>query len=88
MVNKSATSITFQWAPPSKPNGKIISYTINIKNLASSISNLFTINDDFYKVEGLKPFTKYELTISCQSEGGVGPFSDPIFVSTSETSKF
>jgi len=86
----SETSILVTWKPPAEPNGKIVDYTVYIKevdNTKDSISHNYKVPDILlsYQKTGLKPQTTYELWVTASTNAGEGVPSVTSTVTLSST---
>ena len=68
LISLSATEIAITWSPPSKPNGVITSYVVNISPVGIQV----TTTDLARNITNLSPYTLYTVTIdACNSIGCV-----------------
>ena len=84
MISPSSTSLLVTWDHPLAPdrNGIITGYTV-IRQAGSetSTAELFT-NATSRVLEGLLPFTGYNITVAGNTSAGQGEFTNPITIRT------
>ena len=89
--NSSSTSILVQWdeVPENDKNGIIKGYNITYKDWRSGVEKTQTVDSPNREVEleGLKEFTKYNISVLAFTVKGDGPLSSTITVTTDEDSK-
>ena len=69
--------MTVVWDPPVEPNGKIVGYVV-IYYEEDNQEIIFNVPEQRYKIENLKPFRIYRISVACKSSGGIGPNSGAI----------
>ena len=77
------------WAPPSTPNGAIISYTIYINYTDGSPVEIMQSRSSTasYVVSNLQPYQLIIVEISASTSAGEGPKSEPVFGRSTEEGK-
>ena len=88
-VDKTTTSIRLQWHH--QQNSAITGYTVNYRPASSAEENQqSTVHGihDREEITGLLINVTYIITIQASDKNGTGPASYPIFVTTSDGSKF
>jgi len=61
-ANCTTDSITFNWQPPTPPNGKLSNYSIRISNSSNILRVLSTLDTEL-QVDGLKSFKTYRVRV-------------------------
>ena len=77
------SSIIISWRSPNPPlNGILSRYRIVLKDNVNNITR--EINGDVLvrEIEDLEPFTEYIISVSAGTEGGFGPISETITITT------
>ncbi|KAM4676518.1 immunoglobulin superfamily DCC subclass member 4 isoform 2-T2 [Discoglossus pictus] len=79
--SNSSTSVWVQWRRPSFITGKIVNYTVRcapwgVKNASLTMYHSSTSEEIF--ISGLKPYTKYEISVQSNGVGIDGPFSNTV----------
>ncbi|XP_074661048.1 usherin-like [Tubulanus polymorphus] len=65
------TSASFEWAPPSKPNGYLIGYTLYGREQGKTVaSSMLSTNDTTATVTNLVPFMNYTFVLEACTHGG------------------
>ena len=71
--------MTVFWDPPVEPNGKIVGYVvIYYEEDNQEMKIIPKVPGQRYKIENLKPFRIYRISVACKSSGGIGPNSGAI----------
>ena len=82
----SPTVVFVSWLPPAAEgqNGIITSYVLHIVEVGTSQLDVYERNSSHSEIliEGLLPSTKYECLLAAENEAGLGPFSEPLEVTT------
>ncbi|XP_076803976.1 ephrin type-A receptor 4-A-like [Clavelina lepadiformis] len=82
-VRNQLRSLTLQWKPPQRSNGRIIEYEVQVK--ATDSNGIVTILTPFttegsvrnITIDGLKSETTYEARVRARTAAGFGQFSQP-----------
>ncbi|XP_066294310.1 tenascin-X-like isoform X3 [Branchiostoma lanceolatum] len=82
-----STSILVRWQEPPDRNGILLGYYIHFLTVGSNGEQRGQVpaSEDSYVITGLKPFTKYFVTISAVTGAGEGERSDGVTVETLES---
>ncbi|XP_078687345.1 usherin-like isoform X3 [Branchiostoma floridae x Branchiostoma belcheri] len=82
-----STSILMRWQEPQDRNGILLGYYIYFLTVGSNGEQRGQVpaSEDSYVITGLKPFTKYFVTISAVTGAGEGERSDGVTVQTLES---
>lgn len=77
--------MTVQWTKVPIFNPKVIGYRVTLK-AENSADVIKDVGSSKQKVDitGLKPYTKYVITVAADTDGGYGDFSSPISQVTQE----
>ena len=67
--------MTVSWDPPVEPNGKIVGYEVIYYEKDNQETKILNETGQGYKIENLKPFRIYRISVACKSSGGMGPHS-------------
>ena len=84
MTSPSSTSLLVTWGHPLAPNrnGVITNYTVN-RQTDSKVNTIeLASNDTSQLLEGLVPFTEYNVSVAGNTSAGQGEFSVPFTVRT------
>lgn len=74
----TSTSFTLTWDPPLEPNGIILGYHVRYSECdKSNKTNICdNITESKHTIEGLHPYRCYGMHVACESNGGLGAYSD------------
>ena len=84
MTNTTSTTVTFSWIPPSEKGDGVLDHYYRYKirtqgNLVYSDWVASTDNNGAL-IKNLKPYTKYELSLSARNKHGLGESSNVSFI--------
>ena len=84
VTSPSSTSLLVTWDHPPAPdrNGVITNYTVNRQTGSEIITIEPASNDTSQLLEGLVPFTEYNISVAGNTSAGQGEFSVPFTVRT------
>ena len=90
MISPSSTSLLVTWGHPLAPdrNGVITTYTVNRQTGSKTLTTELAGNDTSQLLEGLVPFTEYNITVAGNTSAGQGEFSVAYTVRTLNDSKW
>ncbi|KAM9671436.1 phosphatidylinositol phosphatase PTPRQ isoform 1-T1 [Trichechus inunguis] len=85
-----SAGILLSWNTPPNPNGRIISYIVEYKEVCPWMQTVHTqvrAKPDSLEVllTNLNPGTTYEIKVAAENSAGVGIFSDPFLFQTAES---
>lgn len=87
VLEVTATEISLRWSPPEKPNGIITHYEVMYHNASTLI--LKNTTETNLLLNGLKPYTLYNISVRAFTRLGHGNQSSPLLaVRTAETGKY
>ena len=91
-IEISPTAIVLLWDPPAyeEQNGKIANYVVKVINNQTGETSQMMIpgNPELESVSiGLKPYRTYMIMVAAATQVDIGPFSDPIIITTPEECK-
>ena len=83
----SDSEIFVSWEPPSKPNGIIRRYKIELTNIATANkgTDIYVGNRTYETLKNLLPNTLYKIQILAETARGPGPLSQPVNIRTKFT---
>ena len=84
VISPSSTSLLVTWGHPLAPdrNGVITTYTVNRQTGSKTLTTELAGNDTSQLLEGLVPFTEYNITVAGNTSAGQGEFSVPFTART------
>ena len=85
VISPSSTSLLVTWDHPLAPdrNGVITGYTVNRQTGNKTLTTELAGNDtSLLLLEGLVPFTEYDISVAGNTSAGQGEFSVPFTVRT------
>ena len=94
ILNIQSSFATLSWMAPVVPNGIITQYELQYRRssdsltITTNITSTITGNTLISKVQGLLPFTKYELKLRAYTRVGAGPYSENLRTETLPERKF
>ncbi len=81
--------INISWQPPLHPNGNLTGYNILCSSGGNDIKvRVVGMKANDYIISGLKPYTVYVCSISCNTSVGEGNMSTSITVRTDESGEY
>ena len=86
-VNKTFSSVTISWGEVhcQDQNSVIVEYRVLYGAVTSGVGGTVATSGRTLTVNGLSPYTNYSIEVSAvNSNGGMGPYSSPLFVVTSK----
>ena len=84
VTSPNSTSLLVTWDHPlaSDRNGVITGYTVIRQNGSEIITTEFSYNDTSQLLDGLAPFTEYNITVAGNTSAGQGNFTMPVEMRT------
>lgn len=85
----SSASVNVQWLPVSRTGSSQYAYNYTVKwTSVKNVTANVTIAATSYNIQGLEPFTTYEIYVATVDGNQTGTFSGPLQVQTLEGGKF
>ena len=86
----TSTSLTLSWSPPPPQdhNGLLTHYHLQITRLSTQSSLSYHTNVTEMVVEGLVPYSEYEVIVAAFTQEGSGPYSDSFIVHTEQDGEY
>ena len=90
MISPSSTSLLVTWDHPLAPdrNGVVTGYTIIRQSGSEIVTAEFSNNGTSQLLEGLLPFTNYNITVAGSTSAGRGEFTMPVIMRTLNDSEW
>ena len=84
----SSTIVVCEWLPPSRPNGIIVSYSVEVCNNSLFCFRVNTSdNATSLMINSLQPFTNYSFAVQASTSVGAGPASESVNTQTFQAGK-
>ena len=89
-ITSDSRTLVLSWQPPAERerNGVILTYTINITDVLSGATSLFTTSATTYTVNNLHPYYVYHCSVAASTQEGRGPFTYRVPVEMPEAGQF
>lgn len=84
--NLTSTSIQLKWHPPSpeSQNGHIQNYTVLVFNMNLTTNTTYMVQQTYFDLVDLHPFSVYECAVAASTAVGLGPFTTWLSFQTNE----
>ncbi len=79
--------VTWKEPEPSKQNGRIIFYVIEVTSLDRNHTKIINITGRSLVLSNVHPFYTYLITLAAATSAGQGPYSEPVFYVAPEDSE-
>lgn len=86
-ISASPDSLNLQWLPPPEDgqNGIIVNYSVNVThNSTGDVQHFSGIQEQYFTVEFLSPYTAYLCSVAAHTTIGMGPYTVPELTITDE----
>ena len=85
-MSVNSTSISISWSSPNTANGIIRHYRVSITNAATGMEEAINSVTTHIQIAMLTPFNTYSIKVAAFTVG-IGPYSEPINVTTLQDGK-
>ena len=84
-MNETSVNISWEGVPCSQKNGEIISYSVNYCRVGDDVKLTpvsTMMSEQTLTLSGLRPLTRYSVSVAAVNGNGTGPASPPVTIAT------